>query len=227
MNEHDSRSHLVPSESGLRFESVSIQAGSFSLTDIEFDVPEGAYAILKGPTGCGKTTILEATCGLRSIIKGSISIGGRSIEELPPARRNIGYVPQDGALFPTMTARRQIALPLVLRGTSRADAERRAEELAELVEISHLLERRPDGFSGGERQRVAIARAIAWKPDLLLMDEPIGALDEAMRARVVSALRAVHGHTGVTTLHVTHDPRDVTDLSTILYRLEEGSVQRC
>ncbi len=213
--------------SGLMFETVSIQACDFRLVDIDFTVPEGAYAILKGATGCGKTTILEATCGLRSISGGSIRIGERAVEGLPPARRNIGYVPQDGALFPTMTAGRQIGLPLVLRGASRADAEQRAAELADLVEITHLLDRRPDGFSGGERQRVAIARAIAWKPDLLLMDEPIGALDETMRARVVSALRAVHAHTGVTTLHVTHDPRDVADLSTILYRLEEGRVERC
>ena len=211
----------------LQFDDVSIRAGDFSLCDLAFSVEEGAYAIMKGPTGCGKTTILEAICGLRSISSGSIRLGGRAIETLAPGRRNIGYVPQDGVLFPTMTALRQIALPLELRGASREAARARARELAELIDIVHLLDRRPQGFSGGERQRVAIARAIAWKPDLLLMDEPIGALDEVMRGRVVSALRVVHEHTGVTIIHVTHDPRDAEELATTLYQLDEGRVVSC
>lgn len=212
---------------GLRFERVSIRAGEFVLQELDFVVPRGAYAILMGATGSGKTTILEATCGLRTISGGSIAIEDRSIETLAPADRLIGYVPQDGALFPTMTARRQIALPMELRGETRADALARAAELAELVHIEHLLDRRPQGFSGGERQRVAIARAIAWKPQLLLMDEPIGALDETMRARVLDALRVVHAHTGVTTVHVTHDPRDVEAISTMLLQLEDGTVSAC
>lgn len=212
---------------GLRFDRVSIRAGEFALDELTFVVPSGAYAVLMGATGSGKTTILEATCGLRAISNGSISIESRAIESLPPAERLIGYVPQDGALFPTMTARRQIALPMELRGADRPSALARAAELAELVQIEHLLDRRPQGFSGGERQRVAIARAIAWKPRLLLMDEPIGALDEVMRTRVLDALRAVHSHTGVTTIHVTHDPRDVEALSTMLFRLEDGTVHAC
>jgi molybdate/tungstate transport system ATP-binding protein len=211
----------------LQFDDVTIKAGDFCLPGLEFSVEEGAYAIMKGATGCGKTTILETICGLRPVSSGSIRLGGRSIETLPPGRRNIGYVPQDGVLFPTMTALRQIALPLELRGETRESARSRARELAELIDIVHLLDRRPQGFSGGERQRVAIARAIAWKPDLLLMDEPIGALDEDMRDRVVSALRVVHEHTRVTIIHVTHDPRDVEELATTLYKLEEGRVVTC
>lgn len=211
----------------LDFEGVTIEVGDFRIRDVDFSVPEGAYAIMKGPTGCGKTTILEAICGLRPISCGSIRLGGRRIETLPPARRNIGYVPQDGVLFPTMTALQQIALPMELRGENRDSARARARELAELIDIVHLLDRRPRGFSGGERQRVAIARAIAWRPDLLLMDEPIGALDDVMRARVVSALNVVHQHTGVTIIHVTHDPRDVEELGNTLYRLEEGRVLSC
>ena len=126
-----------------------------------------------------------------------------------------------------MTGRAQIRLPLEIRGVRSSEADRRVDELAELVDIVHLLERRPDGYSGGERQRVAIARAIAWKPELLLMDEPIGALDEVMRDRVIAALKAVHEHAGVTTIHVTHDPRDVTDLATHRLRLEGGKVIAC
>ncbi len=211
----------------VRFDDVSIRAGDFHLDGLSFTVPEGAYAIMKGATGCGKTTILEATCGLRNILSGTIEVGGRRIDQLPPARRNIGYVPQDGVLFPTMTALQQIALPLELRGLSRPEAAARARELAEMIDITQLLDRRPQGFSGGERQRVAIARAVAWMPDLLIMDEPIGALDDVMRTRVVKALGVIHEHTGVTIIHVTHDPRDVEDLATTLYRLAEGRVSPC
>ena len=207
--------------------NLSLSVGEFSLENVSFEVPSRSYCALMGKTGCGKTTILEAICGLRSVSNGSIRLGGRAIETLPPGRRNIGYVPQDGVLFPTMTALRQIALPLELRGASREAARARARELAELIDIVHLLDRRPQGFSGGERQRVAIARAIAWKPDLLLMDEPIGALDEVMRGRVVDALRVVHEHTGVTIIHVTHDPRDAEELATTLYQLDDGRVVSC
>jgi ABC-type sugar transport system ATPase subunit len=212
---------------GLRFEGVSLRAGEFFIDELSFDVPHGAYAILMGATGSGKTTILEATCGLRAIQRGRISIGPVRIDLLRPADRVIGYVPQDGALFPTMTARKQIALPLEVRGTPRTQAEERAEELAEIVNVEHLLDRRPAGFSGGERQRVAIARAIAYPPKLLLMDEPIGSLDEAMRERVINALRSVHEHTGVTTIHVTHDPRDAVELGSIRLLLENGKVHAC
>ena len=214
-------------DAGLRFEGVCVSAGEFSLRDLEFDVPSGAYAIFTGVTGSGKTTILESTCGLREIERGTIRLEGRRIDGLPPAGRHIGYVPQDGALFPTMTARRQIALPLEIRGTPASETAARVEELAELVDITPLLDRRPIGYSGGERQRVAIARAIAWKPELLLMDEPIGALDVRMRERVIAALRAVHAHAGVTTIHVTHDPRDVAELATCRLSLEAGKVRSC
>jgi ABC-type sugar transport system ATPase subunit len=212
---------------GLFFDDVSLHAGEFRLDELSFEVPPGAYAILMGATGSGKTTILEATCGLRPTTRGRISIGTERIDTLRPADRVIGYVPQDGALFPTMTARSQIALPLEVRGTPRAEAYERAKELARIVKVEHLLDRRPAGFSGGERQRVAIARAIAHPPRLLLMDEPIGALDEVMRERVINALRSVHELTGVTTIHVTHDPRDAEELGSIRLRVEEGKVHAC
>lgn len=211
----------------LTFDTVTIRAGQFSLTNLTFQIPAGAYAILMGATGSGKTTVLEAICGLRSIEHGHITLGTERVDELSPGARGIGYVPQDGALFPTMTTRQQIALPLEVRGSSREEAYRRAAELASLVQVEHLLDRRPQGFSGGERQRVAIARAIAFPPRLLLMDEPIGALDEIMRERVLSALQTVHEHTGVTTIHVTHDPRDANEVGSMRLELKEGAITTC
>lgn len=204
---------------------VTVRSGSFRLEQLRFEVEPGAYAVLQGASGSGKTTILEAICGLRSIDSGEIVIRDARVDHLPPAHRGIGYVPQDGALFPTMTALRQIALPFELRGHGRAEAERRAGELAVMVGVEHLLPRRPRGFSGGERQRVAIARALAREPDVLVMDEPMGALDDAMRSRVVESLQGVHRHSGVTVLHVTHDARDVRDLANRVLRLEGGAVR--
>ena len=211
---------------GLHVEDLAIRAGDFHLEGLTFSVPEGAYAVLTGPTGSGKTTILESICGLRQIERGKITLGSRRIDTLRPADRIIGYVPQDGALFPTMTARAQIMLPLEVRGSDRSFAAARAEELARLVDIEHLLDRRPSGYSGGERQRVAIARAIAHPPQLLIMDEPVAALDETMRTRVLSALKSVHGSMGITTIHVTHDPRDTEELGSMRLALSnDGTIQ--
>lgn len=209
---------------GLDIQSLALRAGSFAHEGLSLQLERGTYALIMGGTGCGKTLLLEAICGLRQLEHGTIQINGQRIDQLPPAERHIGYVPQDGALFLTMTARRQIALPLEVRGETRTTVARRVNEVAEMVNINHLLERKPTHFSGGERQRVAIARAIASPPNLLLMDEPIGALDETMRARVLGVLQRVHEQTNVTTVHVTHDPRDPEALNGPVFRFQDGEL---
>lgn len=204
---------------------LQLQLGDFRLHDVSFDVPAGKYAVLMGATGCGKTSILEAICGLRSIASGSISLGDRDVTRLRPGERGVGLVPQDGALFPTMNVGRQIAFPLTVRKQAREQTRARVEQLAEELHISHLLARRPQRLSGGERQRVALARALATRPAVLCLDEPLSALDEATRIEVMQLLKEVQASTGVTALHVTHSHSEAAYLADVLFRLEDGRVR--
>ena len=203
-------------------ENLSIQVGAFRLQQVGFDVPSGQYAVLMGQTGSGKTTLLEAICGLAPIESGRIRLMGTDVASLRPAERGIGYVPQDGALFTTMTVREHLAFSLVLRKWSRHDVRCRVDELASLLGVGHLLDRRPRGLSGGERQRVALGRALACKPGILCLDEPLSALDEKTRAGMCDLLKNVQRHTGVTTLHVTHNRDEAELLADRLLILRDG-----
>src|SRR3990172_1817105 len=140
--------------------NLVVRAGSFLLDQISFEVPAGQYAVLMGKTGSGKTTLLEAICGLKRVLHGSIRLGGREVSRLRPAERGIGYVPQDKALFTTMTVREHLAFSLVLRCWTRPEIDQRVQELSELLGLQALLTRRPAGLSGGEAQRVALGRAL-------------------------------------------------------------------
>lgn len=207
-------------------EDVSIRAGEFSLQDVDMEVPGGQYGVLMGRTGSGKTTILEAIIGLRPVVGGRISLDGADVTRSKPALRGIGYVPQDGALFSTMTVREQIALALYVRRARRAEIERRVAELADMLGIAELLDRRPKGLSGGERQRVALGRALSFQPRVLCLDEPLSALDEETRLQMYSLLERVRTQTGVTALHVTHSREEADRLADCLFRIEAGRVKR-
>src|SRR5437870_8445335 len=161
--------------------NVTIQAGAFALAGVSFHVPAGGYAALMGKTGSGKTTILEAICGLRTVHGGRITLAEQEVTGWPPARRGLGYVPQDRALFNTMSVAEHLAFALTIRKWDRSVVEARVRELAELLGISPLLERKPRGLSGGEAQRVALGRALAFHPPVLLLDEPLAALDSETR----------------------------------------------
>lgn len=206
----------------IQFDGIFIRLGAFSLANISFEVPTGAYAILMGRTGCGKTTILETACGLRPIERGRIRLMGRDVTNTPPGRRGIGLVPQDGALFTTMTVREQLGFALQVRKQPATAIEARVAELAEWLGITHLLGRPPHGLSGGERQRVAIGRALAAKPDILCLDEPLSALDEETHADMLALLRRVHRETGVTVLHITHNRGEARVLAQQLLVLRDG-----
>lgn len=205
--------------------NLSVRAGTFALDGVSFDVATGQYAILMGRTGSGKTTILEALCGLKSVVRGQLVLMGRDVTHLKPAERGIGFVPQDGALFTTMTVRDQIAFALTIRKRPRKEIQRRVEELAELLGVTYLLSRRPDGLSGGERQRIALGRALSANPGVLCLDEPLSALDEATREDMYTLLKSVREHTGVTTLHITHSRREAWHLGDVVFRLEDGKVE--
>jgi ABC-type sugar transport system ATPase subunit len=206
--------------------AATIRAGSFVLKDISFELPAGSYGVLMGRTGAGKTTLLEAICGLRPIAGGTVHLGNRDVTGCPVAAREIGYVPQDLALFPNMTVQEHLGFALSIRDRAAKDVQRRADELAELLGLTSLLARKPRGLSGGEAQRVALGRALAHRPRVLLLDEPLSALDAETHAGLMELLRDVHQQTGVTTLHVTHNPIEAKALASAVLRLEGGTIAR-
>jgi ABC-type sugar transport system ATPase subunit len=204
--------------------AATIRAGSFVLKDISFELPAGTYGVLMGRTGAGKTTLLEAICGLRPIASGSVHLGNRDVTECQAAAREIGYVPQDLALFPNMTVQEHLGFALTIRDRPAKEVQRRADELAELLGLSGVLARKPRGLSGGEAQRVALGRALAHRPRVLLLDEPLSALDAETHSGLMGLLRDVHQQTGVTTLHVTHNPTEAKGLASAVLRLEGGRI---
>lgn len=209
----------------IQLDSISWRAGSFRLDDLSMTVPSGKYGVLMGRTGCGKTTLLEIICGLRSPAGGRVLIGGRDVTDEPPGERGVGYVPQDGAMFPTMNVREQLGFALRLRSRPAEEIAERVDELAHELAITHLLERLPNGLSGGERQRVALGRALAARPRVLVLDEPLSALDEELRDGLTTLLRAIQREHGVTALHITHSHAEAAQLADVTFRLEDGRVR--
>ncbi len=203
---------------------VTIMAGTFALEHVSFRVESGRYAVLMGRTGQGKTTILEAICGLRTIVSGKILVHDVEVSAWSPGERGIGYVPQDLALFPTMTVQQHLEFALRLRHTAPAQIADRVAELSDVLGISKLLQRRIQGLSGGEAQRVAVGRALSFRPSVLLLDEPLSALDETTRREMHALLRRVKETTGVTMLHVTHSKDDAEALADQRLVLEAGKV---
>ena len=209
----------------IRLEHIYMAQGAFELRDLSLEVPQGGYAVLMGASGSGKTTLLELLCGLRFPQRGQVIIGNCDMTDAVPAAREVGYVPQDGALFKTMTVREQLAFALEIRRYTHTDIEQRVREVAELLDITPLLDRRPAGLSGGERQRTALGRALSFRPKVLLLDEPLSALDDDTRERIMNLLQQVQQHTGVTTLHVTHNRQEAEALGTMGLKIEAGQIE--
>jgi len=200
-------------------------SGRTILESVSVAIPANTYAVLMGSTGCGKTTLLEILCGLRQPTSGRVLLDGVDVTDLEPRERGIGYVPQDLALFPGLRVREQIGFAPKLRGLPSADIESRVNLLAEQFGIAHLLNRLPDMLSGGEKQRVALARALAAQPKLLLLDEPLSALDESMRAEAVALLQRVQQEHSLTVLHVTHSSSEAAALGTLHLRMVAGRLE--
>jgi ABC-type sugar transport system ATPase subunit len=203
-------------------EDLLIQQGAFSLGPLSLTIPTGKYAVLMGETGCGKTSLLESIVGLRQIASGKLIVDGVLVNRLPPAQRQFGYVPQDGALFTTMTVAENLSFALMIRGVSRREQIQRQNEIAQELGITHLLSRMPSNLSGGEKQRVALGRALAHRPKLLLLDEPLSSLDQKTRSEMIELLRVTHAHWGLTVLHVTHHNEEADRLAQIRFRLNKG-----
>ncbi len=209
----------------LSLTDVTIRQGKFTLSRLSLQIPTGHYAVLMGKTGSGKTTILEAICGLRPTASGQICLLGRDVTHLKPALRGVGYVPQDASLFSRLTVRQHLAFALTIRSWDRQRIERRVAEMAELLHIGHLLDRRPQGLSGGEAQRVALGRALAMRPGVLLLDEPLSALDAETRQEMYDLLLAVRRQQSMTVLHVTHSRSEAQTLADLLLELHADGVR--
>src|SRR5215467_14833807 len=214
--------------SGARLELRNLSkafAGVRAVDRLSLDVPAGAFVSLLGPSGSGKTTTLNLIAGFLTADAGDILLDGRSVADVPPHKRNIGMVFQSYSLFPHMTVADNVGFPLRMRTRlSREAAGKRIAGMLELVQLSHLAARYPRQLSGGQQQRVAMARALVSYPRLLLMDEPLGALDKKLRERLQLEIKAIHRRVGTTVVYVTHDQSEALTLSDLVVVMDRGRI---
>ena len=208
----------------IAIKNLKIDLGDFLLQNINLEINSGEYFIILGPTGAGKTVLLEAIAGLYPVLEGEVWIEGREIARLNPEKRGIGIVYQDYSLFPHLSVEENIAFGLKLRKCPKAAIKEKVNDIAEIVGVTHLLERKPQTLSGGEQQKVALARALVTEPEVLLLDEPLSALDPEMKERMQSALKELHHRVGVTVIHVTHDFEEAVALGHQVAVLNEGRI---
>jgi sulfate transport system ATP-binding protein len=207
--------------------NVTKRFGDFvALDDVSVDIPSGSLTALLGPSGGGKTTLLRVIAGLEIPDAGAVDIGGNDSTKLPPQQRNVGFVFQHYAAFKHMTVFKNVAFGLTVRKRPKAEIRRRVMELLELVHLEHLAERYPAQLSGGQRQRMALARALAVEPQVLLLDEPFGALDAQVRKELRTWLRRLHDEVHVTTAFVTHDQEEAMDVADVIVVIANGKVEQ-
>jgi multiple sugar transport system ATP-binding protein len=213
---------------GIRFEGVTkrFKNGTVAVDDLWLEVPDGEFMVLVGPSGCGKTTALRMIAGFETATEGVIRLGDRVVNDVDPRDRDVAMVFQTYALFPHLTAGENIAFPLKMRGVRKRDAAARVREIADLLGLGDLLERKPYELSGGQRQRVAMGRAIIRHPQAFLMDEPLSNLDAKLRTQLRAELGKLHRTLGVTTLYVTHDQTEAMTLGSRVAVLRDGVVQQ-
>ena len=195
-----------------------------ALNDISLEVQEGEFCSLLGASGSGKTTLLRVIAGFESPDKGSLEINGKNLNSLPIANRNIGMVFQNYALFPHMSVRENVAFGLEMQKLKKIDINKRVNEALQLVDLMNEAARFPNQLSGGQQQRVALARAIVIKPSLLLMDEPLGALDKNLRKEMQTQIKELHKDINVTVIYVTHDQEEAMYLSDRIILLDQGKI---
>jgi len=197
-----------------------------AVDDVTLRVASGEFATILGPSGSGKTTALSLLAGILQPTSGTLLIGGRDVTRMPAAERNIGLVFQSYALFPHMSVFENVAFPLRIRRLPAAEITSKVEEALALVRLEGLHKRKPHELSGGQQQRVALARAIVFKPDILLLDEPLAALDRKLREEVRTEIHQLQRRLGITTILVTHDQEEALSLSDRVVVLEQGRVQQ-
>lgn len=193
---------------------------------INLDIGRGEMVTFLGPSGCGKTTTLRMIAGLEIPDEGEITIRGQTMTNVPTHRRNIGMVFQNYALFPHMTVRENIAFGLLMRKESRSEIDKRVKDVMKLIRLEGMADRLPSQLSGGQRQRVALARAMVTKPNVLLLDEPLGALDKKLRGQMQIEIRMLQREVGITTIFVTHDQEEALTLSDRIVVMEGGLIMQ-
>ncbi|MCC6008477.1 MAG: ABC transporter ATP-binding protein [Rhodobacteraceae bacterium] len=209
--------------SSVTLTGVSKAYGSVTaLQPLDLEIREGEFLSLLGPSGCGKTTTLRIVAGFVEPTTGHVAIGGRDVTHTPPQKRNIGMVFQDYALFPHMTVADNIGFGLRERRVSRAQEQARVRELLDLIHLPQIADRFPSEISGGQAQRVALARAVAYTPAVLLLDEPLGALDLKMREAMQAEIRRIQQELGITALYVTHDQTEAMSMSDRIAVMKDG-----
>ena len=210
----------------IELENVSkvFHGGIIAVDDVTLEIGDGEFVVLVGPSGCGKSTLLRMIAGLEEVSAGRISIAGEDVTDLAPRSRDIAMVFQSYALYPHMTVRQNIGYGLKVRRAPKDEARRRVAEVAELLGLEELLDRRPAHLSGGQRQRVAMGRAIVREPKAFLMDEPLSNLDAKLRVGMRASLAQLHGRLGTTTVYVTHDQTEAMTLGQRVAVLRDGRI---
>jgi multiple sugar transport system ATP-binding protein len=200
--------------------------GFVAVDDVSVEIDKGEFMVLVGPSGCGKTSLLRLIAGLEEATAGRILIDGRDVTDLAPRKRDVAMVFQSYALYPHMSVRQNLGYGLKVRRTAKADVRRRVEEVARMLRLEDLLDRRPAQLSGGQRQRVAMGRAVIREPKAFLMDEPLSNLDAKLRVSMRAELSALHARLGTTTIYVTHDQVEAMTLGQRVAVMRDGRIQQ-
>ncbi|WP_029004408.1 ABC transporter ATP-binding protein [Azorhizobium doebereinerae] len=215
------------SSSSLTVHGLAKRYGEFvALAPTSLDVPAGEFLTLLGPSGSGKTTLLSLIAGLATPDEGEVRIGGADVTYRPPYERDLGMVFQNYALFPHMTIEDNIAFPLKMRKVGAAEARKRAAEALEMVRLPHVAKRFPRELSGGQQQRIALARCLVYRPSIILMDEPLGALDKKLREQMQLEIKRIHRELATTIIYVTHDQEEAMTMSDRICLMNAGRIEQ-
>jgi putative spermidine/putrescine transport system ATP-binding protein len=204
----------------------SYDGESLVVKNLNLNIASGEFLTMLGPSGSGKTTCLMMLAGFETATHGDIELGGRPINNIPPHKRGIGMVFQNYALFPHMTVGENLAFPLNVRNMPRAEVEEKVRAVLDMVQMLAFIDRRPAQLSGGQQQRVALARALVFNPELVLMDEPLGALDKQLREHMQYEIKHIHENLGVTVVYVTHDQSEALTMSNRIAVFDDGVIQQ-